>query len=163
MFACFSFVAPTPAGVDPHVAPRGPTQLLEPFQQCQMARLHAGRVCAYPFQETDEANSLALLRTHRERPCRCAAKQCDEIASPHGAPLQADYRTLPCWRLHCASRQIRAANVRFGSKADIGAYPNQCLLYPQKQTSLTWDVRFGSKADIDPLIQPGRRQSKVCR
>src|SRR5262249_22459439 len=118
MFACFSFVASTPADLDPHVAPRSPTQLLEPFQKCQMARLRADRVCAYPFQETDEANSLALLRTHRERPCRCAAKQCDEIASPHRAPLQADDRTLPCWRLHCASRQIRAANVPFGSKAD---------------------------------------------
>src|SRR5262245_29816566 len=113
MFACFSFVASTPADVDPHVAPRSPTQLLEPFQKCQMARLRAGRVCAYPFQETDEANSLALLRTRGERPCRCAAKQCDEIASPHKPPLQADDRTLPCWRLHCASPQIRAANVRF--------------------------------------------------
>jgi len=73
MFACFSFVASTPADVDPHVAPRSPTQLLEPFQKCQMARLRAGRVCAYPFQETDEANSLALLRTRRERPCRRCA------------------------------------------------------------------------------------------
>src|SRR6516165_2601233 len=110
--------ASTPADVDPHVAPRSPTQLLEPFQKCQMARLRAGRVCAYPFQETDKANSLALLRTRSERPRRCAAKQCDEIASPHRAPLQADDRTLRCWRLHCVSRQIRAANVRFGSKAD---------------------------------------------
>ena len=60
--------------------------MLELFQKCQMARLRAGRVYAYPFQETDEANSLALLRTRRERPCRCAAKQCDEIASPHRRP-----------------------------------------------------------------------------
>src|SRR5215468_439194 len=86
MFACFSVVASTPVDVDPHVAPRSPTQLLDPFQKCQMARLRADRVCAYPFQETDQANSLAWLRTRRERPCRCAAKQCDEIASPQGRP-----------------------------------------------------------------------------
>src|SRR6516165_4255320 len=119
MFACFSFVTSTPACVDPHVAPRSPTQLLEPFQKCQMPRLRTGRVCAYPFQETDEANSLRLLRTCRERPCRCAAKQCDEIASPHRPPLHADDRTLPCWRLHCASRQVRAADVRFGPVPEV--------------------------------------------
>jgi hypothetical protein len=48
--------------------------LLEAFQKCQMARLRAGRVRAYPFQETDEADSLALLRTRRERPAHCAAE-----------------------------------------------------------------------------------------
>src|SRR6516164_496965 len=90
MFACFSFVASTPADVDPHVAPRSPTQLLEPFQKCQMARLRAGRVCAYPFQETDEANSLALLRTRRERPChRPATEQSDEVAPPHSITSSA--------------------------------------------------------------------------
>src|SRR6516225_122349 len=96
MFACFSFVASTPADVDPHVAPRSPTQLLEPFQKCQMARLRAGRVCAYPFQETDEANSLALLRTRGERPRRCAAKQCDEnrVASQGAPPSRRPYPTM---------------------------------------------------------------------
>src|SRR5262249_23863821 len=89
MFPCFSFVASTPADVNPHVAPRSPTQLLEPFQKCEMACLRAGRVCAYPFQKADEANTLAWLRTRSERPCRCAAKQCDEIASPHSITSSA--------------------------------------------------------------------------
>jgi hypothetical protein len=61
--------------------------LLEPFQKCQMARLRAGRVCAYPFQETDEANSLALLTTRREWPHgRRATEKRNELAPPHMPP-----------------------------------------------------------------------------
>src|SRR5215469_10458478 len=37
--------------------------------------------------------------------------------SPAGP--QAEGLTLPCCGLHCASRQVLAADVRFGSKADI--------------------------------------------
>src|SRR5262249_48641614 len=51
--------------------------------------------------------------------------------SPHRSP-QAEGLTLPCCGPHCASRQILAANVRFGSKADIEA----CLR----------DVRFTPKS-----------------
>ena len=62
ILACLSFIASTIADLDPHVAPRHPTQLPETFQKFRMANLSAGRVCAYPFQKADEANSLALLR-----------------------------------------------------------------------------------------------------
>jgi hypothetical protein len=76
-----------------------------------------------------------LLRMHDKRPCsRRAADKCDEFASPHRLAPQEEGLTLPCCGLHCASRQILAANVRFGSKADIAA----------AQTN----VRFVPKADI---------------
>jgi len=55
--------------------PRDPTQLPETFQKFRMANLSAGRVCAYPCQQADEANSLALLRARDERPRGCAAEQ----------------------------------------------------------------------------------------
>jgi len=37
-------------------------------------------------------------------------------------------------KLHCASRQILTANVRFGSKSGHQGTFNQCPLCPQKQT-----------------------------
>ena len=44
-----SFIAFGMAHLDLHVTPRHPTQLLEPFQKCRIARLIARRVCRYPF------------------------------------------------------------------------------------------------------------------
>ena len=40
-------------------------------------------------QQPDPPHSLRLLRTRRERPCRRAAQQRDEVAPPHGAYPQA--------------------------------------------------------------------------
>jgi hypothetical protein len=45
-----------------------------------------------------------------------------------GRPLKQGGLTLPCCGLHCASRHILAADVRFGSEADITAHPsNVCF------------------------------------
>ena len=71
----------------PRVPLPGPTQLPESFQKCRMARLSTRRVCAYPFQKTNDANLLALLRARDERPCNHrTANNCDEIAPSHCPP-----------------------------------------------------------------------------
>ena len=69
----------------------------------------------------DEADDRhrRLLRASRERPCgRCAPKQCDELASPHGHSLGAritPYHIVekPC----CASQHFGPPDFRNGSKA----------------------------------------------
>jgi hypothetical protein len=77
-------------------------------------------------------NLIGLLRTRRERPSsRRATDKCDEFASPHRPAPQTEGITLPCCGLHCASRQILAANVRFGSKADI-AMPSRGVRFTPK-------------------------------
>src|SRR6266478_5656602 len=45
IFSCCSLVASAPAHFDLHVAPWGPTQLLEPFDECCVARLRVRRIC----------------------------------------------------------------------------------------------------------------------
>jgi hypothetical protein len=52
-----------------------------------MADLSAGRVCAYPFQKADEANSLALLPARGERPSGgCASDRGNKVAPSHESP-----------------------------------------------------------------------------
>src|SRR3974390_2165851 len=58
-----------------------------------------------------------------ERPCsRCAAKQCDELASPHGHSLGA--RITPYHiveKLCCASQHFCPPHCRSGSKREYPA------------------------------------------
>jgi hypothetical protein len=75
-----------------------------------------------------------LFRTRRKRPRAGAAEQRDEIASSH-ARLQQGFTTGGMGSArHFARQQSSGPNVRFGSKADIGARPR--------------NVRFVPKADI---------------
>src|SRR6516225_11378678 len=80
---------------------------------------------------------LGLLRARGKWPSSCrAAEDCEEFASPHQLALQAEGLTLPCCGPHCASRQILAANVRFGSLADIWLSPAHVRFTPK---SGHWD------------------------
>src|SRR6516225_21959 len=91
-----------------------PTELAKSLPKQGNALLPVWIVLTSRYQHADPPQSLGLLRARCERPSsRRAADKCDEFASPHRLTPQA--LTLPCCGLHCASRQILTANVRFGS------------------------------------------------
>ena len=86
-----------------------------------------------------------LLRARRQRPCRRATKQRDELAASHGAPLSARV-TLPhhwsntalCITANSAvsvgsfaswpARAVHSRNVRSFPKADVNSPPCQFRL-----------------------------------
>jgi hypothetical protein len=51
--------------------------------------LHRGIVLGKVCQEANPAPAINLLRLRRERPRGRAAKEYDELAPPHGLPIQA--------------------------------------------------------------------------
>src|SRR5262249_15039759 len=105
--------------LNPHVAAVDPTQLMQGFLEHRETGLLVGLDCC-AHERADAPHPVRLLRTRREGPSsRRATDKCDEFASPHRLAPLAEGLTLPCCGLHCASRQILAAHVRFGSKADI--------------------------------------------
>src|SRR5438105_4741348 len=70
------------------------------------------RPCAQPSDHWHRR----LLRVRRERPCDdCTATKCDELASPHKAPLRP---RMPSYHISegrcCASQQIRVGDGRDG-------------------------------------------------
>jgi hypothetical protein len=106
-----------PAILDGHVVAFGVSGLAQTLPKgiemfCRFGRRPAA----------EEANHWYswLLRPRSERPRHYrAAYNLDEFASPHRPTPQTKGLTLPCCALHCASRKILVANVRFGSKADM--------------------------------------------
>src|SRR5262249_30200035 len=103
---------------DMNIATLGPPTLFKLLPECFYLWIVEGR------EHADKPDALRLLRACRKRPSRRrATDKCDEFASPHRPAPQTEGLTLPCCGLHYALRQIQAANVRFGSKADIAARP----------------------------------------
>jgi hypothetical protein len=72
-----------PANVDPDVATVGPTQLAQGLCERRDAGLCFRVIRGRGYEHADAPHALALLRTRRERPCRRAAEQGDELASSH--------------------------------------------------------------------------------
>jgi hypothetical protein len=72
-----------------------------------MANLSAGRVCAYPFQKADEANSLALLPARGERPSGGRASDCgNKVAPSHESPESEDDSLAHLMRVVVRQQQI---------------------------------------------------------
>src|SRR6516164_982937 len=109
-----------PAVLDVNALAIFPAQTLETLTECRYALL-TFRIAFHDRREdADRGFAARLLRACRKRPrCRRAADKRDEFASIHRLAPHSEGLTLPCCGLHCASRQILAANVRFVPKADI--------------------------------------------
>src|SRR5262249_41086954 len=83
------------AMINPHIVAVGPAQLLQPMLECREAYLLVLIVHGRGREHADTAHALRLLRARRERPCRHAAEQRDERASPH---VWHGLSSLPFWR-----------------------------------------------------------------
>ena len=59
---CLVGIGPGPTGIDPDIAPFGPTQFLKPLPECQSAGLPFGVGFAISQQQTDSPHPLRLLR-----------------------------------------------------------------------------------------------------
>ena len=75
-------IAGTPALVDPHVAALGPAQLLQTLHERRQTGLSFQTVGRRLMSTPIAAHPGLLLRARRERPCRRAAEQRDELAAP---------------------------------------------------------------------------------
>src|SRR5262249_10489007 len=71
-----------PSIIDPQVVAIRPTQLLQALKERCQTSLPFRTVCGHAHQHTDSPHPLGLLRPRRDRPCRRAAEQCDELAPP---------------------------------------------------------------------------------
>src|SRR5262249_50208596 len=76
------------AVVDLHITADPPAQLLQSLEESRVARLRDGIVGGLAHQHADAPHALALLRPRRNRPCRSAADERDELASSHQLPRQ---------------------------------------------------------------------------
>src|SRR5215510_11410651 len=70
-----------PAIVDAYVAARGPTQFFKCLPECRRIGLRIPIVLGKGRQYAHAPHPLALLRARRERPCRRAADERDELAA----------------------------------------------------------------------------------
>jgi len=76
-----------------HIAIFGPTQLMQQLHEHRETSLLVCRIGRTAHEHADLPYALALLRTRRERPCRCrAAKNGYELASLH--PLTPSPRIM---------------------------------------------------------------------
>src|SRR5215469_1816264 len=113
------------------------------MKSCQ----HVGcRTSRTALEEPNQRHG-GLLRTRRERPCRHTANKRDELAPPH--------LFAPTRKRHIVAGQsgkvvrLPLGDVRFGSKADIGAVRAMSALPPKADIAeRRRDVRFVPKADI---------------
>src|SRR5262249_53028516 len=70
-----------PTKVHPHVSAIGPTQARKGLRERGEGSLKHRIVFVLRHEHADAANAVALLRAHRDRPCCCAAKKSNELAS----------------------------------------------------------------------------------
>src|SRR5262249_8535591 len=89
VFANAVGIARTPASVDPHVAGDSPARLLQPLQERGDAGLSFRIVRSRGHEHADAPDPLGPLRARRERPCRRAAEQRDEVAACHSITSSA--------------------------------------------------------------------------
>jgi hypothetical protein len=85
-------VGSAPAIVDADVAAVGPAQLLEGLPERRDVGLHLRIVLGERIQHANPSDAVGLLRSRRERPCRRAAEQRDELASLHSITSSARNR-----------------------------------------------------------------------
>ena len=79
-------IGASPAGINPDVAPFGPTQFLKPLPECRSAGVSFRVAFAISQQQTDVPHPLRLLRAHFERPrYRRGTNKRDELAPFHTA------------------------------------------------------------------------------
>jgi hypothetical protein len=79
------------------------------FLQAPTERVHMQRGRG-TVKKPDHWYRRLLLRLRRKRPCHCAAKHRDELASPHDLPRTPDVANLPHRRLFCCASQVARHN-----------------------------------------------------
>ena len=106
-----------PAKFDPEIAAFRPPQLRERIPERRDLRLRSRIALRKAHQHADQPHPFGLLRTRRDRPCRRAAEECDELAPPHGLSLKPKGHTLPHRRVKtalCITAKL-AVDDRLGS------------------------------------------------
>jgi len=73
-------VIAVPPKIHPHVLAIGPTQVRKSLGERRVAKLPLRIVFVVRHEHTDAPHTVALLRARRERPCRRAAEERDEVA-----------------------------------------------------------------------------------
>src|SRR5262249_8095179 len=107
-------IADAPAIVDAHVAAVGPAQPLQRVEERCNAHLTFAVSLWVDDQHADAPRPLRLLRARRERPCRRAAEQRDELAALHSITLSARVR-----RVGEMSRPIAFAVLRLMTSSNF--------------------------------------------
>jgi hypothetical protein len=137
----------SPTNFGPHIAAIIPAQVLERLLECPDAVLTFSTICFPKHEHADQPHPLDLLRMRGERPCRRQnGNSFNEGASSHRRPQGSGLcgKCFGVMRLHqefavggmgfrerFAPHQSRAADVRFGSKADIAAPPTNVRFTPK--------------------------------
>jgi hypothetical protein len=101
-------------------------------------------------QNADSSQWVRLLCTRSERPNGCRShNNVDEIASPHVHPKGSEQGIVAGQTGRLEVDKTALGDLRFGSKADIGARPINVPFTPKADigTQLC-DVCFVPKADI---------------
>ena len=108
----------------------GPAELLESIPKRGDEGLTFRVVLGIAHQHPDAPHLVALLRTRRKRPYRCAAQKRDESAPLH-CPSQAEEPIVTGQTGMLEVVRLALGNVRFGSKADIAALPINVRFTPE--------------------------------
>src|SRR5262245_56497628 len=141
-----------PAIFDGRILPLYVTDLPQAFaERGHEVRPFGGGLAA---EQTDHRHS-GLLRPRRERPCRRTAEECDELAPPHRRPRGFRQAIVP------DQATIReAADVRFGSKADMCAAKRDVRFTPDS------DRKSGHRQPVmsalPPIADSCSAQAHVC-
>src|SRR5262245_39288436 len=83
------WITSRPAIIDLHISSNGPPKFLQPLQECANAGLPFSIARGEVHEDSNAPHSARLLRPRRNRPCRRAADQRDELASPHSITSSA--------------------------------------------------------------------------
>ncbi len=104
VFAIVVDIIATPPDIDSQITAGTPAQAVQRFLQCRETAV-ALSLCGRIGENREPPHPLSLLRTRQQgQRKRTAAKQCDELASPHElAPGRA---LNPITRAVCPSQQI---------------------------------------------------------
>ena len=84
-----------PTKVHPHVAAIGPTQDRKRLRERRNGGLRLGVVFVARQEQADAPHAVALLRTRRERPCRRAAEERDEVAPSNHSITSVRWHEYP--------------------------------------------------------------------
>jgi hypothetical protein len=139
------YICTAPMHIDLDIAAIQPAKLRESLPKSCNPRLPL-RVITYPHQYSDISYSLPLLCPYRERPHRRAARQRDEIASPHLLALAYSSHILLCIAAELAlrlppwvkrvvsTRPTSYRHVRCASDSDRIGDSRQSIAWCHKET-----------------------------
>src|SRR5262249_54493084 len=127
-----SGLATKPAHVESNVVPFDPAELSQPLRQCRdagsslLVRIHS-------HEHPDAPDTAPFLRARRERPCRRAANQRDELAAIHSITSSAGSSAVVGM-----SRRSALAVLRLMTSSNLtGAWTGSSLAFSPLRTRST--------------------------